>query len=297
MGSSPTSGTYYNFSCSTIKFIINMKKFIYSLLCIFTMFVCSSCHGVMPDADEEAVLIAKPWFFGHGGVDMDPVTTGCTWCWWSTSSETFKITPQRYDEAFDDIFSNDNTPLDFNSYINIQIKPGQSPVLLKNYGVRWYETNIQVQYRNYTREEVSKYSPFDLISNREVLVKIDSAVITKMEKLLAKLSNEKEFPIVIKSVTTGAAKPNKDQLDEMNATAAAIQKTKTQERNKEMEIARAEAEHARAEADKAYMSAMNLSAGQFIELKYIEMIASKKDANIDVLVGGGASSMWNVRRQ
>ena len=256
----------------------------------------SSCHGVRPDADEEAVLIYKPWFFGSSGVDDEPVLTGCTWCVWSTSHETFKITPQRYDETFDDIFSNDNTPLDFNSYINIQIKSGKTPVLLKNYGTKWYETNIQVPYRNYTREEVSKYSPFDLISNREVLNKIDSAVISKMNKLLAHLSSEKEFPIVIKSVTTGAARPNKDQLNEMNATAAAIHKTKTQERNKEMEIVRADAERARAEADKAYMSAMNLSASQFIELKYIEMIALKKDANIDVLVGGGASNMWNIRR-
>lgn len=277
-----------------------MKNFIhfFALLffAVFTLVSVTSCHGVMPDADEESVLIAKPWFFGHGGVDMDPVTTGCTWCFWSTSSETFKITPQRYDEPFDDIFSNDNTPLDFNSYIVIQIQQGHSPELLQNYGKHWYENNIQVPYRTFTREEVSKYSPFDLISNREVLVDIDAQVLRKMNALLDNLNKDKAFPIVIKSVTTGAARPNKDQLDEMNATAAAIQKTKTQERNKEMEVARAEAERARAEADKAYMTAMNLSAGQFIELKYIDMIASKKEANIDVLIGG-ATSMWNVRRQ
>ena len=272
-----------------------MKKIFYFLACACTMFLASSCHGVAPDADEEAVLIKYPWFFGHGGIDEKPVSTGMTWCVWTTFSETFKIVPVRYDESFDDIFSNDNTPLDFNSYINIQIQSGRTPILLKNYGTNWYETNIQVPYRNFTREEVSKYSPFDLISNREVLVQIDQAVMEKMTKLLATLSAEKEFPIVIKSVTTGAAKPNKDQLAEMNATAAAIQKTKTQERNKEMETARAEAERARAEADKAYMNSMNLSPDQFIQLKYIDMIANKDGANIDVMVGP-ATSMWNVRR-
>ena len=56
----------------------------------------TSCHGVMPDADEEAVLIKKPWFFGHGGVEEEPVTTGNTWCCWSTSSEYFKIIPISY---------------------------------------------------------------------------------------------------------------------------------------------------------------------------------------------------------
>ena len=277
-----------------------MKKLILkvmpSLIMVFVlMSTISSCHGVRPDADEESVLIKKPWFFGHGGVDNEPVETGCAWCVWTTSSETFKITPQRYDEAFDDIFSNDNTPLDFNTYIMIQIKKGKTPILLKNYGKNWYKNNIQVPYRNYTREEVSKYSPFDLISNREVLNKIDSAVVTKMQNYLATLSKNAEFPIIIKSITTGAAKPNKDQLTEMNATAAAIQKTKTQQRNEEMETARANAEQARAIADKAYMNAMNLSAEQFIQLKYIEMIDKKQGANIDVMVGP-ATSMWNIRR-
>lgn len=272
-----------------------MKKFYFILMCAFSVVMLTSCHGVMPDADEEAVLIKKPWFFGHGGVSDTPVETGCEWCVWTTSSETFKITPQRYDEAFDDIFSNDNTPLDFNTYIMIQIQKGKTPILLKNYGVDWYKNNIQVPYRNYTREEVSKYSPFDLISNREVLNQIDSAVVNKMQTHLVNLSKNAEFPIIIKSVTTGAAKPNKDQLAEMNATAAAIQKTKTQQRNEEMETARAKAEQARAIADKAYMNAMALSPDQFIQLKYIEMIDKKEGANIDVMVGP-TTSMWNIRR-
>lgn len=266
------------------------------LFVLFTIFALTSCHCVSPDADEESVLIYKPWFFGHGGIDEDPVQTGLTWCWWSTHSETFKIIPIRYDEAFDDIFSNDNTPLDFHSYINIQVVSGKTPILLKNYGVNWYKTNLQVPYRNFTREEVSKYSPFDLISNREVLNKIDHAIIVKMNRLLSSLSKNKEFPVIIKSVTTGAASPNKDQLTEMNKTAAAIQAVKTQERNKQLEETRAKAEKARAVADKAYMNEMQLSPSQFIQLKYIEMIADKKDANIDVLIGNGETPMWNIRR-
>ena len=63
-----------------------------------------------------------------------------------------------------------------------------------------------------------------------------------------------------------------------------------------MELIRAEAEKARAIADNAYMKEMNLSADQFIQLKYIEMINSKSGANIDVMVGP-ATSMWNIRRQ
>jgi hypothetical protein len=272
-----------------------MKKFSFLIVVMFAV-VLSSCHSVSSEADEESVLIEKPWFFGHGGVDDTPVTTGLVWCWWSTSSETFKITPQRYDEAFDDIFSNDNTPLDFNTYINIQIEQGKSPVLLKNYGVDWYKNNIQVYYRNKTREYVSMYNPFDLISNREVLNKIDSVLIVDVRNYVSKLSKNKEFPIKILSITTGAAKPNKDQLEEMNKTAQYIQQKRSMEQKAIAETARANAEKKRAEADKAYMSAMNLSPSQFISLKWIETIANKNGANIDVLVGGGETPMWNIKR-
>lgn len=273
-----------------------MRKYLFSTILALVYAMCmTSCHFVSPSAEEEAVLIDHPLIFGHGGVDSTPVETGLKWCWWSTTSETFKIIPVRHDETFDDIFSNDNTPLDFDTYITIQIEKGKTPILLQNYGVNWYANNIQVKYRNYTREEVSKYNPFDLISNREVLNRIDSAVLAKMNSHIATLSKEKEFPITIKNITTGAAKPNKDQLEEMNKTAQYIQQKRSMEQKSIAEQARADAEQKRAIADKAYMSAMALSPDQFIQLKYIEMIDKKQGANIDVMVGP-ATSMWNIRR-
>ena len=167
---------------------------------------------------------------------------------------------------------------------------------MKNYGVDWYKNNIQVYYRNKTREYVSMYNPFDLISNREVLNKIDSALIVDVRNYVNKLSKNKEFPIKILSITTGAAKPNKDQLEEMNKTAQYIQQKRSMEQKAIAETARTNAERKRAEADKTYMSAMNLSPSQFISLKWIETIAKKNGANIDVLVGGGETPMWNIKR-
>ena len=271
-----------------------MKKYIYFILC--ACFTLVSCHKVQPNADEEAALTMKPWIFGHGGVAQEPVNTGLAWCALTTDASYFKIIPQRYDEKFDDIFSNDNTPLDFDTYIVIQIQKGKTPILLQNYGVDWYKNNIQVYYRNKTREYVSMFSPFDLISNREVLNKIDSMIISDMKNHVTILSKQKEFPITICSVTTGAAKPNKDQLEEMNKTAQYIQQKRSMEQKAIAETARADAERKRAEADKAYMNAMNLSPNQFINLKWIETVASKQGANIDVLVGGGETPMWNIKR-
>lgn len=274
-----------------------MKKFLYLLIALIACTVFSICHRVAPGADEESVLVHKPWFFGHGGVDKDAVTTGSTWCWWSTSSETFKIIPVKYTEKLDDIISNENTPLDFNTIITLQIQKGKSPLLLENYGVNWYDNNIKETYNNLTRHYVSQYSPFDLTSNREVIAHIDSCVKADMIKYIAKLSEKKDFPVTVINVITGRAIPNTAQLAEMNNTAAQIQARQTQERRYEMEVARERAERQRAASDKAYQREMNLTAEQFINLKAWDIIASKQGANIDVLFDGGASStMWNIKR-
>ena len=55
------------------------------------------------DAGEEGVLIYKPWIFGHGGVDKNPLTTGLTWTVWSTEVERYNIKPMKATEEFKDI--------------------------------------------------------------------------------------------------------------------------------------------------------------------------------------------------
>ena len=275
-----------------------MKKFLAMFsIALVAMLSMSSCHGVRPGADEEAVLIDKPWFFGHGGVDMTPVETGLKWAWWSTSSEVFKIVPFKHQVDMDDLFSDDNTPLDFHTIIITQIQKGKSPILLQNYGVDWFNTNIYNYYCNLVRDHISQHSPFDLMSNRAIRNDIDSKVLKQMQDYVAQLSKEKEFPVVVKQVTIGKAIPNKEQLEEMNKTAKAVQAKQTQERQVEVELAREKAERQRAKADKAYREELGLSTQDFINLKWIETIAAKQGANIDVLVGGGSTSqMWNVRR-
>lgn len=81
----------------------------------------------------------------------------------------------------------------------------------------------------------------------------------------------------------------------MNRTAKMVQAKQTQEREYEVQVAREKAERQKAVADKAYMSEMNLSPQQFIQLKWVETVAQKQGANIDVLVGP-AEQMWNIKR-
>ena len=265
------------------------------LFLIMSVVLLTSCHSVSPDADEEAVLIYKPWFFGHGGVDDTPVESGLTWCWWSTHSETFKIIPVKYQVDMNDLFSDDNTPLDFHTIIITQIQKGKTPILLQNYGVDWFMTNVYNYYCNLVRDHISQHNPFDLMSNRAILNEIDKKVLEQMRNYIATLSKDREFPITIKQVTIGKAIPNAEQLAEMNKTAKAVQAKQTQEREVEVQLAREKAERQRAKADRAYREELGLSIQDFINLKWIEMVGEKQGANIDVMVGP-ATSMWNVRR-
>jgi len=273
-----------------------MKKIISFIFVGMFIFAMTSCHSVSPDADEEAVLIYKPWIFGHGGVDMNAVESGLTWCWFSTHSETFKIIPVKYQVNMDDLVSDDNTPLDFHTIIITQIEKGKSPILLQNYGKDWFNTNLYNYYCNIIRDHISQHSPFDLMSNRQILNEIDEKVLAQMRSFVAELSKNKEFPVIIKQVTIGKAIPNEDQKNEMNRTAKAVQAKQTQEREAEVQVAREKAERQRAKADKAYMQEMNLSTQDFIQLKWIETINEKQGANIDVMVGSPTTSMWNIRR-
>ena len=259
-----------------------MKKFysIFGFVLIFIMGMSmTSCIGcTRVDADEETVLIDKPWFFGHGGVQDEPVSTGLEWIWWSTDTETFKVVPFKHQVDMDDLFSDDNTPLDFHTIIITQIVKGKSPILLKNYGTDWFNTNLYNYYCNLVRDHISQHSPFDLMSNRAILNEIDAKVLKQMQDYVAQLSKEKEFPVQIRQVTIGKAIPNKEQLAEMNKTA--------------------KAERQRAKADKAYREELGLSTQDFISLKWIETIAAKPGASIDVMVteGRNTTPMWNIKR-
>ncbi len=267
-------------------------------LCGAILFGMASCTSVTPDAGEEAVLIHKPYIFGSGGVDDTPVETGLKYTWFSTSYVTVSMLPQKFDEKLDDATSNDNTLLDFNTQIQLQVQDNKSPILIRNYGESWYVNVIQEQYRNIVRGYISNFGPFDLMSNREVLDSINIAVKTDMENYIASLSKKHgELPVDVVNVVIGRALPNEKQKAEMDNTAAATQAKRTEESRREMLVAREAAERQRAIADKAYQKELGLTTEQFIELRAWEIIAEKNGANIDVLFdAGGTNKMWNVRR-
>ena len=278
------------------KYITMKNIIVFSALCACMML--ASCTVVAPEAGEEGVKVHKPWVFGSGGVDMTPVETGLEYTWLSTDYVIVNMLPQAYDEDLDDATSNDNTLLDFNTQIQLQVKDNMSPVLIKNYGANWNSSVIKEVYRNTVRGYISKYGPFDLMSNREVLDSINLFVKNDIQNYIKVLSSKQgELPIDVVNVVVGRAIPNERQKAEMDATAAAKQAKRTEESKREMLVAREAAERQRAIADKAYQEELGLPTDQFIQLRAWEIIKEKNGANIDVLFNAdGTSKMWNVRR-
>lgn len=275
-----------------------MKRILFILSLVAMVFSMTSCHGVRPGAGEEAVLIYKPWFFGHGGVDESPVRTGLTWCWWSTSSETFKVIPVQYNETFKDIISLDNTPISLTAHALIQIEKGKTPNLYENFGTQWYENIIQKDFCNEVRNEISKYPMVQLTSKRSIYDNISKHI---EEVLNEKISSEK-IPIKLIKVIIDKAKPNDEVMEEYNHTASAIQKLQTEEANARMQDVRKLSEAKRAEADDAYRLKMGLTADQYIKLRSLEiekekvdMVRGKANVTITMLMGGGAAPIYNVK--
>ena len=267
--------------------IFNLKSILVLLLIAMTI---TSCSVASVDADEELVFVKKPIFFGKGGVEKEPLTSGSEWRWFSTDEVKFKVSPTQYEEKFQDIFTADNTPIDLSANILLQIKKGETPVLLEGFGEDWYKNNIQTQFIKYVRDEISKYPMKELTSKREIYDSVEKVVLDKVQNII----DTKKIPVNVLSVIVNRAVPKDDVMDELARTAMQIQAQETQEQRAKTEIAREQAEIKRAQADKAYQMQTNLTADQYIRLRQIEiekekveMIKNKNNVQIHMIMGNG----------
>jgi len=78
-----------------------MKK----LLLLLVVGLMTSCTSIIPDGDEVAVLVKKPWFFGHGGVSDTIVDSGLSWGAFSTWPVYLKKVPFQNTEKFTDLIT------------------------------------------------------------------------------------------------------------------------------------------------------------------------------------------------
>ena len=260
-----------------------------ALICGIVLFF-ATCELVTVDGDEEGVFTMQPWFFGQGGVADEPLMAGSEWMVFTTKFTKFKTVPIRYDETFDDdAFSDDNTPLDVTAYFTLQIQKGKTPELLREFGENWLDNNLRVKFRTLVRGEICKYSMYDLVSNRDCLIRINDSVYQALNAFIEQI----DIPVKLISIDVNKVRPNEGVLQEMNNTAVQIQARQTQIRAREMEEVRAKTEAQRAIADKAYRNEMGMTTEQFLQLRWIE-VAEKNGTQMNVLLGNGATPFYKI---
>jgi len=234
---------------------------------VFALFATWACgiESVKPDAGHEAVLIEKPLIFGHGGVDPAPVRTGRQYVWWTTEHVMINMQPLQFQVHFDDLMSSDGVPLDFDAVERLQIT--DSVLLIKNFGPKWYENNVEKEFSNRVRQAVRKHGMNETAISTVAIDAIDTEVSQAMEKYLA----DAKLPVKLIQVTVGKANPPDAIKNQRIATAEQQQRALTEQQKKLAEDQREQAELSRAKADNAYRNAMTLSAEQFLRLETIKM--------------------------
>ncbi len=258
-------------------------------LSMLSLFPLAGCGRISTDPGTETVLLDKPYFVGHGGVRDESQKPGSGWYWWSTSGITVPVVPIKIDERFDDLITaGDNIPVDFNSYLQLQIN---DPVaIIKKYGERWYDNNLKEQYRTIVRNAAKQYTLNQLLSDNEALQKLEESILGATRKLV----KDYGLPIAVLDVNLGKVLPDGKIIEEINETGRQKQRSKTMEAAREAENQRKEAERARAAADNAYRNEMSLTPEQFIKLEDVKarkMLYEQCNKGCTIIVSDGMTPL------
>jgi len=238
----------------------------YLLLFSFASMATSGCTKVSVDQGQEAVLIDKPIFFGHGGLRDEPVKPGLSFTWFSTWATLVDMYPRQRDLQINDLMSSDGVPLDFHAVVRMQVT--DSVDLIRRFGPEWYERNVQQQMLNLIRTAVKKHGMNETAIDTTAVEDIDREVSAGIVAYL----EDNAVPVQLLNFTVGRANPPDAILTQRVATAAEQQRINTEAQRKLAEDGRKAAEASRAEADNAYRLSMSLSPEQFVELERIKMM-------------------------
>jgi regulator of protease activity HflC (stomatin/prohibitin superfamily) len=235
----------------------------------FVLMVLSSlltaCSVYSPDAGHEVVLVEKPWFFGHGGVDPDPVKPGRTFAAFSTEGVDVYMQPMKAETEMHDTMTSDGVPISFHAIMVLQVTDSVS--LIKNFGRDWYKNNLEEQFKTMVRQAVRKRGMNETAISTTALDAIDEEI----RQALIAFIKEKGLPVKLITMTVGRANPPDAIKNQRIETATQEQRIQTEQQTKLAEIQRKSAEEARAAADNAYRQAIGLSPEQYVQLKRIEM--------------------------
>lgn len=274
---------------------MNMIKL--STLAVIGMFSLSGCFSPSNvDAGQEGVMIKKPYVFGHGGVESEPLTTGLTWTVWSTEVKRINIKPFNVDEAFDDLVTQDNNRVDFKIHLTFKHISGKTPILVEKFGNNWYANKVREPLRNSTRSFTKDHKMFEMTTDAEVTDKLEAMVTKEIRDFLVK----EGIPTELVLATVGRVMPPNRVIAATEETAVQEQNVKTQNERVAAENSRANAEAASARADKAYMNEMGMTPQEYLQMKKLEndrlAIEGASEGKINMtMIMGQATPMFNVK--
>jgi hypothetical protein len=225
--------------------------------------------GCMPsiDAGHEGVLVIKPVFFGHGGVDPVPVTTGRILVAPTTDVVDVDVRPIQYSEHFD-IISSENAPVSFDAFMIANVVEGRSPELISRFGPSWYVNNVKEAFRTIVREEVQKYALFELTTKPATRAKLQDAID---QEVRTRIIQKQNIPVRLNRVVVGGILPPKGVLDQTSQTIIQEQRRITMVEFQKAEESREKAERQRGIADRAYRESLGLTAPEFVDLRRVEV--------------------------
>ncbi len=244
----------------------------------------SGCLLVAVDAGHEGVLVEKPFFFGHGGVDTVPATTGRVLVAITTEVIDVDVRPLQYSEHFD-IISSENAPVSFDAFFIANVMAGRSPDLVARFGPQWYLNNVKEAFRTIVREEVQKYPLFELTTKPAIRTKLQDTID---QEVRAKIISKQNIPIVLNRVVIGGILPPKGVLEQTAETIKQEQRRITMVEFQKAEEAREKAEKQRGIADRAYREQLGLTAPEFVDLRRIEVqkeIVQHSPSALTVIMG------------
>ena len=252
-------------------------------LCL--LLTTSGCLLVAIDAGHEGVLVPKPFFFGHGGVEPVPATTGRVLVAPTTEVIDVDVRPLQFSEHFD-IISAENAPVSFDAFLIANVIEGRSPELITRYGFNWYLNNVKEAFRTFVREEVQKYPLFELTTKPATRARLQEAV---EQEVRTKLIEKQGIPVRLNRVVIGSILPPKGVLEQTAQTIIQEQRKITMIEFQKAEESREKAEKQRGIADRAYREHLGLTAPEFVDLRLIEVqkeiVAHAPNSNLTIIMG------------
>jgi len=273
-----------------------------ALISAIAMVGLSGCSVAAPDAGHQAVWVEKPMFFGHGGVDATPVTTGRSYGAITSTAIDVNMLPQRADMEFDDMMTRSGVPVSFHVVLTFQIT--DSVKLVQSFGAdhdsegHWgfWARNLDQPIRTAVRDAVKKRDMQEMAIDQTAADAVGQEVVTAANQIVKQTGVPIIFPPA--GVNVGRVNPPDAIKNQRIETAAQEQRAITMQQTKLAEDQRKAAEQSRAAADNAYRLAMQLSPEQFIQLETIKMQREVcGQGNCTFFMNGGPVPTINVGKR